>query len=97
MATVSTPRDSGPARAEHEAGRGSARRDVGGSLVGFALLAAAAILLAPLVGSTTIHLGRVFDRSIPWAENLDAQIFFIARLPRVLAAALVGCALSCGK
>ena len=94
MATVSTPRDSGPARAEHEAGRGSARRDVGGSLVGFALLAAAAILLAPLVGSTTIHLGRVFDRSIPWAENLDAQIFFIARLPRVLATALVGCALA---
>ena len=47
-------------------------------------------LLAPLVGSTPIHLARVFDRSIPFADNVDAQIFFVARLPRVLAAALVG-------
>ena len=37
---------------------------------------------------------RVFDRSIPFADNVDAQIFFIARLPRVLAAALVGAALA---
>jgi iron complex transport system permease protein len=41
-----------------------------------------------------IHLGRVFDRSIPYADNIDAQIFFVARLPRVLAAALVGSALA---
>jgi iron complex transport system permease protein len=51
-------------------------------------------LLAPLVGSTRIHLGTVFDRSIPYADNIDAQIFFVARLPRVLAAALVGSALA---
>ena len=31
---------------------------------------------------------------IPWAANVDAQIFFVARLPRVLAAALVGAALA---
>lgn len=49
-----------------------------------------AILLAPLVGSTHISFARAFDRSIPFANNVDAQIFFIARLPRVLAAALVG-------
>jgi iron complex transport system permease protein len=60
----------------------------------FALLAGAAILLAPLVGSSSIDLARVLDRSIPWVDNSDAQIFFIARLPRVLAAALVGCALA---
>ena len=36
----------------------------------------------------------MFDRSIPYADNLDAQIFFVARLPRVLAAALVGSALA---
>ncbi len=48
------------------------------------------MLLAPLVGSTPISLRRVFDRSIPFADNVDAQIFFVARLPRVLAAALVG-------
>ena len=51
-------------------------------------------VLAPLVGSTPISLARVFDRSIPFADNVDAQIFFVARLPRVLAAALVGSALA---
>ena len=29
-------------------------------------------------------------RTVPFSENVDAQIFFIARLPRALAAALVG-------
>jgi iron complex transport system permease protein len=64
------------------------------TVAGFGALMAAALLLAPLVGSTRIHLGAVFDRSIPYAENTDAQIFFVARLPRVLAAALVGSALA---
>ena len=64
------------------------------TLTGFGALAVAACLFAPLVGSTDIHLGRVFDRSIPYADNVDAQIFFVARLPRVLAAALVGSALA---
>ena len=60
----------------------------------FGALAFAACLLAPLVGSTPIRLRAVFDRSTPWADNLDAQIFFVARLPRVLAAALVGSGLA---
>ncbi len=51
-------------------------------------------LLAPLVGGTPISLSRVFDRSIPFADNVDAQIFFIARMPRVAAGALVGGALA---
>jgi iron complex transport system permease protein len=50
----------------------------------------AAVLAAPFLGSTPIALGRVFDRGIPFADNVDAQIFFIARLPRAVAAALVG-------
>jgi iron complex transport system permease protein len=53
-----------------------------------------ACLLAPLVGSTPIHLSAVFDRSVPYADNIDAQIFWVARLPRVLAAALVGSSLA---
>ena len=57
---------------------------------GFGALAAAAILLAPLAGSTAINLRRVFDRSIPYDTNVDAQIFYVARLPRVLAGAVVG-------
>lgn len=49
-----------------------------------------AIVAAPFIGSTSIQFGRVFSSSIPYADNVDAQIFFIARLPRALAAALVG-------
>jgi iron complex transport system permease protein len=64
------------------------------TVAGFGGLAIAACLLAPLVGSTRISLADVFDRSKPFADNVDAQIFFIARLPRVLAAAMVGCALA---
>lgn len=59
-------------------------------VLGYGLVAVAACLLAPLVGSTHISLTRVFDRSIPFADNVDAQIFFVARMPRVLTAALVG-------
>jgi iron complex transport system permease protein len=64
------------------------------TVAGFGALAAAACLLAPLAGSTRIDLSAVFDRSIPYSSNIDAQIFFVARLPRVLAAALVGSALA---
>jgi iron complex transport system permease protein len=59
-----------------------------------AAAALAACVLAPLAGSTSISLARAFDWSQPWATNVDAQIFFVARLPRVLAAALVGSALA---
>jgi iron complex transport system permease protein len=51
-------------------------------------------LSAPLMGSTSISLHRVFDSSISFADNIDAQIFFVARLPRVLAGAMVGGALA---
>jgi iron complex transport system permease protein len=64
------------------------------TLAGFGTLAAGACLFAPLAGSTPIHLTAVFSRSTPYADNIDAQIFFVARLPRVLAAALVGSALA---
>jgi iron complex transport system permease protein len=64
------------------------------TVAGFGALTVAACLLAPLAGSTHISLARVFDRAIPYADNIDAQIFFVARLPRVLAAALVGSALA---
>ena len=53
-----------------------------------------AIVATPLVGSTAISLRRAFDWSVPFAENTDAQIFFIARLPRTLAGALVGSTLA---
>jgi iron complex transport system permease protein len=61
---------------------------------GFGAMTALVCLLAPLVGSTPISLTRAFDTSIPFADNVDAQIFFVARLPRVLAGAAVGAALA---
>ena len=70
------------------------RRRVLVAILGFGSLAALAILLAPLAGSTSISLARAFDTSLPFSENVDAQIFFVARMPRTLAGALVGAALA---
>jgi iron complex transport system permease protein len=74
--------------------RADLRRRLFLTVCGFGALAMAACVLAPLVGSTRISLARVFDRSTPFADNVDAQIFFLARLPRVLAAAIVGASLA---
>jgi len=75
-------------------GRSDVRRRLAVTLAGFGALTFAVCLLAPLVGSTSIHFSRVFDRSIPFADNVDAQVFFVARLPRVVAAAVVGAGLA---
>jgi iron complex transport system permease protein len=64
------------------------------TILSFGTLTLAVCVLAPLAGSSPIRLRQVFDASIPFADNVDAQIFFIARLPRVLAAALVGSGLA---
>jgi iron complex transport system permease protein len=72
----------------------SIRRRVVTVTVGFGLAALAVIVWAPTVGSTSISLSRAFDRSLPWADNVDAQIFFVARLPRVLAGGLIGATLA---
>ncbi len=58
------------------------------------LLTVSVVLWAPTVGSTPISLSRAFDPALDWQANVDAQIFFVARLPRVLAGALVGAALA---
>jgi len=60
------------------------------TMLGFGALLLATLLAAPLVGPTRVDFRRVFDFSIPFADNTDAQIFFIARLPRTLAGAAVG-------
>ena len=64
------------------------------TLAGFGALAVGTCVLAPLAGSTGISLARVFDGSIPFEQNVDAQIFFLARLPRVAAGAVAGAALA---
>lgn len=70
------------------------RTRVAAVTAGAIAIAAVSCLLAPLAGSTSISLTRAFDTSQPWATNVDAQVFFVARLPRVLAAAMVGAALA---
>ena len=64
------------------------------TVTAFGVMTLVICLLAPMIGTTEISLIRAFDRSIPFAENIDAQIFFIARLPRVIAGTIVGAALS---
>jgi iron complex transport system permease protein len=70
------------------------RRRLAVSTLVFGGLAFVSVLAAPLIGTTPISLARVMDRSLPFADNVDAQIFFIARLPRALAGALVGATLA---
>jgi iron complex transport system permease protein len=70
------------------------RRQLAIVVPAFGLLTLVVLLLAPTLGSTEVRLSRVFDTSIPWVDNVDAQIFFVARLPRVLAGALVGSSLA---
>ena len=72
----------------------SIRARVAGWTFVFGALALAALAGAPLLGTTRISLARAFSTTLPFADNVDAQIFFIARLPRVLAAALVGSSLA---
>jgi iron complex transport system permease protein len=60
------------------------------TILGFGALTLATLVLAPLVGPTSIDFRRAFDFSIPFSQNVDAQIFFVARLPRTLAGACVG-------
>jgi iron complex transport system permease protein len=64
------------------------------TVLGFGTLMVLTCVLAPLVGSTQISLTRVFDRSVPFADNVDAQIFWVARMPRVISGALVGATLA---
>ena len=72
----------------------SLRRRIAATIGGFGALTLLVCIAAPLVGTTSIHLVRVFDRTIPFTDNVDAQVFFVARLPRVLAAILVGSSLA---
>ncbi len=70
------------------------RRRFAWTIAGFGALTIVSCLVAPVIGSTPVRLSRAFSRTIPFADNVDAQVFFVARLPRVVAAALVGSGLA---
>ena len=71
------------------------RRRLLWTLAGFGTLAVGGV---PARAARRQHAHSAWARSstdrFPYADNIDAQIFFVARLPRVLAAALVGSALA---
>lgn len=100
MSTIDTaapkrpPGNDPDARRAHRYGAPSIRARLTWTILAFGGLALFTCVLAPLVGPTHVSLARAFDRSLPFADNVDAQIFFVARLPRVMAAALVGAALA---
>ncbi|NKB89093.1 MAG: iron chelate uptake ABC transporter family permease subunit [Acidobacteria bacterium] len=63
------------------------------------LAAAGALLgvgfvLGPTIGATDLDLAAVWAAPFAWDENPAAAIFFMARLPRVLLAAIVGASLA---
>jgi iron complex transport system permease protein len=89
-ATTAAPTASGGRAAVQGRQHSDVRRRLAWTVAAFGALAAASCLFAPVVGSTPLSLSRAFSRSIPFADNVDAQVFFVARLPRVVAAAVVG-------
>ena len=52
------------------------------------------ITVTPLIGSVQIDLGNAFSRDLAFNDNVDANILFLARIPRIILAALTGAALS---
>jgi len=64
------------------------------TLAPFVLFFAVALTIGPAVGAVTIDPAAAWAHRHDLANNLDASIFFTARLPRVLLAALTGAALA---
>ncbi len=60
----------------------------------FLLLFLATLVLAPLIGPTSIDIGKALSGGLGAANNVDADILFLARLPRILLGAVTGAALS---
>lgn len=60
----------------------------------FALGFLAILAAAPLIGPVSIDLEKAFTFESGLSENVDATILFVARLPRILLAAVTGGALA---
>jgi iron complex transport system permease protein len=60
----------------------------------FFLIFLATLIITPLIGPTTIDLGKALSGGIDATDNVDANILFLARLPRILLGAVTGAALS---
>lgn len=60
----------------------------------FFLLFMATLTVVPLIGSSKISLQRALSSDILFKDNVDANILFVARLPRIFLGALTGAALA---
>lgn len=60
----------------------------------FFLLFLATLVSAPLIGPTSIDIGKALSGGLGAANNVDADILFLARIPRILLGAVTGAALS---
>jgi iron complex transport system permease protein len=64
------------------------------TLLIFFLLFITTLCITPLIGSNEISLARAFSSTLAISNNVDANILFQVRLPRILLGALTGAALS---
>ncbi|GJL79809.1 MAG: ABC transporter permease [Nitrospinaceae bacterium] len=64
------------------------------TLAWFTVFLLATLAIAPLIGATRISLTKALSSEIEFSNNMDAQILFLARLPRILLAAITGASLS---
>jgi iron complex transport system permease protein len=64
------------------------------TLLIFFLLFIVTLCITPMIGSSEISLARAFSSSLAISNNVDANILFQVRLPRILLGALTGAALS---
>ena len=60
----------------------------------FFLIFLATLIIAPLIGPTSIDLGKAPSGGFNATDNVDANILFLARIPRILLGAITGAALS---
>jgi len=54
----------------------------------------ATLVISPLIGAMDIDFSRALSPDLDFSQNIDANILFLARLPRILLAAVTGAALS---
>lgn len=60
----------------------------------FFILFLITLVVAPLIGPTQIDLFKALSGDIPFTENVDANILFLARLPRIFLGAVTGASLA---
>lgn len=60
----------------------------------FFLIFMAVMAVTPLIGPTSIDIGKALSGGFNATDNVDANILFLARIPRILLGAVTGAALS---